>query len=512
MSRSRLPGLLASAAALAVVTATVPAAAVPDDETPAPLPSAPAAVPNYGPVEPDPDPGQVEAGEPTVNLEDGQRVSGVHTVVTTPSVAGENPTDIEIDGEASEDARVTLGAEALEPTDAAYVVDVTAAIEIAYSNYLMVNGERVAILEQIAHVDAHPIDLPAELVTLGHNVVEMHTGTRASTCGINHDDYVVNNFRLQIPGGQQFTNPANPTTGPALGPDGMYNIGDGNCGSSNKPRFLTTEFTVDAEPNEHSGLLLQLDTTELEDGEHTVAIGTAAGASTERTIVVDNSGPALVSSTPAADEHLLGEVAVSAEVADEAGVTGDVALTLDGTPVAADTTISSDTLAAGEHELAVESTDELGNSSRHVVTFTSAPNTPGITDLSPATGATGIGLDAPLAATVTDPHGDDVDATFFVAEPELPSAAYQGAAEELPLGQLDFTGQGEADAAPLAPGDDEVLRSPASEGVTYQRFDVPVGTAGEQIVSWSGEVDPARGARLYVWDAAALTWDLLEDA
>ncbi|MGC5628702.1 metallophosphoesterase [Georgenia sp. Z1344] len=511
MRRSWTSGLLASAAALAVVTATVPAAATPDDGGAIPLPAAPgAAQPDYGPVEPDP--GQVAAGEPTVNVDEGERVSGVHTVVTTPSVAGENPANIEIDGVADEDARVTLGAEALAETDAAFVLDVTAAVEIAYSNYLMVNGERVGILEQIANVNDHPINLPADLVTLGHNEIEFHTGTRASTCGINHDDVVIGNFRLQIPGGEQFSNPANPTTGPAPGADGLYNIGDGNCGSSSKPRFLTTEFTVDAEPNEHSGLLLELDTTALEDGEHTLTVTTDAGATTERTIVVDNTGPALVSSTPTDGDHLLGDAVVTAEVADEAGVTGDVALTLDGTPIAAGTTISSDTLSEGAHELVVESTDALGTTSRHVVEFTSAPNTPGIADLSPATGTAGVGLDAPLAATVTDPHGDDVDATFYVAEPELPSAAYQGTTEELPLGQLDLTGQEEADAAPLAPGDDEVLRSPAAEGVTYQRFDVPVESDGEQIVSWSGEVDPARGARLYVWDGVELAWDLLQDA
>src|SRR5699024_482734 len=135
--------------------------------------------------------------------------------------------------------------------------------------------------------------------------------------------------------------------------------------------------------------------------------------------------PELVSSTPADGDQLLGDAVVTAEVADGAGVTGDVALTLDGDPVAAGTTISSDELAEGAHELVVESTDALGTTSRHVVEFTSAPNTPGVADLSPENGATGVGLDAPLAATVSDPHGDDVDATFYVAEPAAPAAAYQ---------------------------------------------------------------------------------------
>lgn len=140
----------------------------------------------WAPIEPDP--GQVEDGSPTLNLEDAQRISGTHTVVSSPSSPGANPTEIRVDGAAAADARETLGSEYLDETDSALVLDVKAAIEIAYSNYLLVNGERVAILEQIAHVNDHPINVPAELLTTGENSIEFWTGTRASACGLNHDD------------------------------------------------------------------------------------------------------------------------------------------------------------------------------------------------------------------------------------------------------------------------------------------------------------------------------------
>lgn len=216
---------------------------------------------------------------------------------------------------------------------------------------------------------------------------------------------------------------------------------------------------------------------------------------------------------PADGDEVLGEVTIDATLADDAGVAGAPTLTLDGDPINIGDTLSSDEMAAGAHELRIEATDELGNTSVHIVSFTTHPNTPVFGDLSPVSGTSGTEGTVTLSATVTDPHGGDVDTTFYEATPRMPEMAAQGTTPSLPLNQLSFTGQEEAGTDGLAPGDDETLRSPAAEEVTFQRFDVPVDeSSSDQVISWSGEVDPARGARLYVWDGEEQIWQLLQDS
>src|SRR5699024_7082908 len=207
------------------------------------------------------------------------------------------------------------------------------------------------------------------------------------------------------------------------------------------------------------------------------------------------------------------EAAAAARVRDDAGVRAGPEMTLDGEPIENGQTISSDVLAAGEHELIVEAEDDLGNTARHVVTFISVSNTPTFGAMTPETGSKEQPNEVTLGVEVTDPNGRDVTATFYAADPASPDEAYQGTTAEIALNQLDFTGQREVETDALAPGDGKVLRSPAAENTSYQRFDVEVsGGAEEYRVSWSGKVDPARGARLYVWNVADSHWELLQDA
>ncbi|MGO1740052.1 MAG: metallophosphoesterase, partial [Actinomycetaceae bacterium] len=389
--------------------------------------------------------------------------------------------------------------------DATFMVDIGSnAMGISYGNYLVINGTRVTVLEQYSNATTD-IPVPYELLVHGENTITLGTGARTSGCGINHDDFVATDFRLSLADGTEIRDEANPAT---------ITLGDGNCGSNaERPRTLDLTFTIDGEPGEESGLLHAFDTTSVEDGEHAVTATTEAGASTTQTYTVDNTGPALASSTPAVGDTVVGDVVVAAEVADEAGVRGDVTVSLDGAPVRIGDTISSDDLVQGEHELVVQAQDELGNTSRHVVPFTTATNSPTLGEMTPASGTTDVGDAVDLSIDVTDPNGSEVTTTFYAADPARPATAHQGIAEELPLSQLDFTGQEEAATDALRPGDGEVLRSPAGEGVSYQRFDVPVETDGadEMVVSWSGEVDPARGVRLHAWNPAEGSWEQLHD-
>ncbi|MDD9206373.1 metallophosphoesterase, partial [Georgenia sp. 10Sc9-8] len=434
---------------------------------------------------------QEAAGAPALSPGDGTRVTGLATLLATPTT--EDLATITVDGQEVPTAP-TLGA-----GDSEFQVEVGSnSMSRGYGNYLVVNGTRITILETFASETVR-VAVPNELLVVGRNTITLGAGARPSSCGMNHDDFVLNDFRLALADGTEVRDTGNP---------GDIIVGDGNCGSNaTRPRSIDLHFTVDAEPGLGSGLLHVLDTTELDDGAHRVSATTESGAVSTSEIVVDNTGPALVAASPADGGTLRGEATVDVQVDDDAGVRTGPNLTLDGQTVRAGETISSDALPAGDHELVVEAEDELGNTSRHVVTFTSVPNSPAVGGMSPASGSAQQGTDVTLGVEVTDPNADDVTTTFYAAQPSFPDTAHVGTARDLPPSQLNFTGQAEAATGALRPGDGEVLRSPAADGLTYQRFDVTVaGAAADLVVSWTGEVDPNRAVRLHVWDAEELTW------
>ncbi|MEE6286969.1 hypothetical protein V2J52_04795 [Georgenia sp. MJ173] len=503
MSSSRLPRFTAATVGLVMAVTAVPAAAVHAAAPDSPVDTVGEnALTPILPREWEPaaaTPAQEIAGSPTITPADGTRIAGRETLAASSTSSTDPLASLAVNGD-DVPAAPTLG-----DGEASFQVNVGSnSMSRGYSNYLVVNGTRITILETYASTTTD-ISVPYELLVHGENTITLGAGPRPSSCGMNYDDFVLDDFRLALADGTEIRDDANPSD---------ITIGDGNCGSNEtRPRSIDLTFTIGGEPGADAGLLHVLDTTQLPDGAHEVTASTAGGATTTHGLVVDNTGPALIDSTPAAGSVLIGDVALDARVADEAGVRGTPTLTLDGGVVAVGDTISSDDLAAGEHELVVEAEDELGNTARHVVSFTTSPNSANVGAMSPQSGSSEEGSDVTLHAEVVDPNGSDLEATFYAANPTFPDAAYEGTAQELPVSQLDFTGQTEADTVALRPGDGEVLRSPAAEGVTYQRFDVPVEAAAddELVVSWSGEVDPARGVRLHVWNTEKLVWEKATD-
>jgi hypothetical protein len=442
---------------------------------------------------------EAEEGGPALTPADGSVLSRVQTITASP-LEGDPVESLSLDGEQLDTAS-TLG----QGETSSFQVNVGSnSMDRSYSNYLIVNGTRIAILATYASATTD-IAIPYELLTYGENSITLGTGTRPTSCGINHDDFVLDDFRVVLADGTEVRDEANP--------DGLT-LGDGNCGSTaDRPRSVDLTFTIDGEPGEDAGLLHVLDTTSIEDGEHEITATTASGASATHTVTVDNSGPELVSSAPAAGDTLVGETTIAAELADPAGVADDVSLTLDGEEIDLGASISSDELVDGAHELVIEATDELGNESRHVVPFDSRASAPALGAMSPQAGTTGIDGAANLSVDVTDPNGSNVTTTFYSATPSAPSAAWQGEAVELPPSQLDFTRQTEAPVDALATPDGETLAGPDSESVSYQRFDVPVEEdASELVVSWNGQIDPARGVALSVWDVNEQTWDRVAES
>ncbi|MHA7617515.1 metallophosphoesterase family protein [Cellulosimicrobium cellulans] len=425
-------------------------------------------------------------GAPVILPADGALLHGPQTVLATPPAGGEPPVGIELDGTPLTTV-ATLGT-----GSSRFVFTVGSnSIEARYTNHLLVNGQRIDLVDRDYVSETVRIDVPNAFLSPGRNVVRFVTGTYPTACGDNRDDFAISGIALDVTDGT--------ATGVGIAPS--YSMGDGDCGTSTtKPREVDLAFDVTRDADAPAtGLRADVDTTTLADGEHTITSATAAGAAARRTVTTDNTGPAIVSSTPAAGAELASATSLAVELADASGVLSGPDVTLDGEPLELGAPVGPG-LAPGAHTLVVTATDVLGNASTHEIAFTSlgVPDVP--TDLAPAHGTRDVAGSVDLSARVAAPGGGDVTATFSRADVTAPALVAQGESAEVPT-TLPVEGEQPAAADALAPGDDLTLDSPQSRDVTYQRFELPAeGSTAGQVVRWEGVVDPQRLATLHVWD------------
>ncbi|MEV0891199.1 metallophosphoesterase [Promicromonospora sp. NPDC050262] len=432
------------------------------------------------------------AGAPRLTPVDGTLSRGTVTVTGARPADGEGATaQLTVDGDAVETTE-TLGA-----GDAAFSFNVGSnAVDGGAANLLVVNGIETPMGGSYASQRAD-IAIPNEWLRPGDNTVKVVTGTFAGDC--NRDDFTISNLAL--------TPAAGTAAGVGLKPS--YAMGDGTCGSSGTAlREVTLTFTVDAPAR---GLRADVDTTTLPDGEHELAATSTTGETAIRALFTDNSGPALVSATPADGDRLTSAAPLAVAVEDASGVVEGPDVTLDGAEIAVGDPVGPG-LTAGAHTLVVSATDGLGNEVTHEIGFVSAgiPDVPA--DVAPASGTEGVGRSATLRATVAAPDGGDVTARFSAAEILTPNKAWQGSTGAVPT-TLDVRGQKKLSTKALEPGDGRSVTSPASGDVTYQRFDVPVrGRVEAPVLRWEGTADPARLVSLRAWNPDTDAWDVVASA
>ena len=371
-------------------------------------------------------------------------------------------------------------------------------IDATFANVLLVNGIRYVLGGDFVSERANVV-IPNEWLLPGWNTVEFVTGTTATGC--NRDDFTISDIALT---------PAAGTATPQRAKT-SYAMGDGTCGSNiNLFREVDLHFLVtDASAQ---GLRAELDTTQVEDGAHVLAAASTTGEIATRTLLTDNSAPAVASSTPAAGGTITSAVALDVQLDDATGLVGTPELTLDGQPIALGSAVGPG-LAAGTHTIAVTAADALGNAATREIAFTSAgiPDVP--VDLAPAGGATGVGGTMTLQARVAEPDGGDVTAEFQQAEILTPNQGWQGTATGVPT-TLRVPGEANVgDTKALAPGDGLTLDTPASRDVAFQRFDVQVkGHVADPVLRWEGVIDPTRVVSLRAWNLQTSTWDVLASA
>lgn len=367
------------------------------------------------------------------------------------------------------------------------------AAEARFRNYVVVNGFTI-YLDETVQSRSYDLPIPSENLLVGENTIEFRTGALMESCGLNNDDFDLSKISL-IP---------SQGTATGVGIATRYQMGDGSCGTgSTRLTVAPLKFTIDAPP---MGLRADVDTTAYADGKHIVKAVTESGAVSQRTYRIDNSAPAVTSTIDNGD-HLTTGTVLQVNATDATGVAGEVELEIDGTPVVNGATVGTG-MKAGTHTLKITATDVLGNTDTTTLTFTTASIPDAIVDAQ----ATESGEDVVLSATVTDPDGGDLTATFYRADANLPAEVTNGHATELPT-TLDVSGE-KAIAKGLMPSDDNTIESIASEDLTYQRFDIPVEGLNRDGLQaqWQGIVDPARSVSLYLWNTSTAQWELTDSA
>ncbi len=433
-------------------------------------------------------------GAPLVTPADGTIAKGVQTVFATQRSGAEGGVaSLTVDDGATSSVPVLGAGEAILSFNVG-----SNSIEGRYHNLIYVNGMKLDIGGD--HVSSRvDVAFPNEWLQPGANTIQLVTGGVDSTCGVNRDDFTVSTLALA------------PAVGSAagVGLKASYAMGDGSCGSNaTLLREVALQFSVDAAAQ---GLRADLDTTTLADGAHTIAAASTTGDIATRTLVTDNSGPAVVSSVPAAGATITQAVALDVRLEDASGVLSGPDVTLDGAPVTLADPIGPG-LAAGEHRLAVTAVDGLGNGVTHEIVFTSAgiPDAPD--ELAPASGTEGVGDTVTLSANVAEPDGGAVTATFAQAEILTPNQIWQGTSPEVPT-TLDVEGEKVAGPDVLLPDDGLTLDTEATRDVAWQRFDVMVkGHVDAPVLRWAGTIDPDRLASLRAWNLTTGAWDVLASA
>lgn len=428
-----------------------------------------------------------EPGTPDLNVKDGD-IAHAQTIFYDIAREGSEPVArYELDGKPV-DAIETMG----EGTSKFKFHIGKNSSEARYGSTLYFNGISYPLTDRNYADEDVAIEIPNAYLKPGRNKITMVTGTIQSGCGTNHDDFDLTKIDLEFPKG---------SVTPVDIKD-KYAMGDGNCNvNSTKLREATFEFDLDSST---TGLALSLNTAEYPDGEHTVSAVTTGGKRITRTVIFNNNGPKLVSSTPAERSKLTKATELAIELEDVVGVDESATqIILDGTPVKVGDKIGAG-LAEGKHTLVVKAKDKLGIESESTVTFTSAAIPGGHV----STKASDDGKPKKqLSATLHDEGDAEYETTFHLAKANQPSAGFEGTSVEIPT-ELNPKSESKVNLADVANTDDKSDRSPAAKNTSWQRFDVKVGDFAEgSLVQWVGDVDPQRTANLLVWNHKTNAWD-----
>jgi len=351
------------------------------------------------------------------------------------------------------------------------------------------------------------IQLTGQILRPGENTITWFAGVDEALGDGNYDDFELQNVWLVLADGTVLKDPARP--------DGTtYRLGDNEVGAELERTWtFTVPPVADPRPSYPPGVGYLLKTAGLSDGDHVVTLVAEGPAGTEKLhhhVTVDNGAPVVSGLSPEAGDVVKGSFLLDATVTDEGDARPTIDARLDGTPVQLGDTISTDDLGDGPHTFSVVVTDAAGNYADASSTFTTVGETPDAPQLvGPLDGSSGLGTQADLSVTATDPSEEELHVDFLQATRSGPPVAGRvGSAD----GDVPAPASGAGtpvDPAAVAASDDTYVTSDPSGDTPYQRYDVKVSKVrGAKYVdlSWEGRVAADRDAVLSVWDVDQQAW------
>ncbi|WP_314104320.1 lamin tail domain-containing protein, partial [uncultured Frigoribacterium sp.] len=442
-----------------------------------------------------------------LNVAEGQ---GVRGTVALAAAGSATPPDVRlsVDGAEVDDVERALEREA-------YFAFEAGGVNTYFRNGVLLGDDVLTIFDDgiFEGVETITTKVPLAAVRPGEPLtLSVWAGTKAAPelSPENNDDFTVQNLRLVLPDGR--------TLRPAGydDPSRVLQMGD----SAGKLDFFDAVFTV---PDDAFGALShQWDTTAVGDGPHVVAARGAGGAeSISRTVLVDNTAPAITTDVEQGAEYR-GEFLLTGTADDAGSGVATFVTTLDGEPVQLPFRASSVDLPGGEHLLSLTATDAVGNASRTDVPFTTPVEQPSGQAVLPAEGAEVTEGEVELRARVDDPSGDalrvdfargyELDAanggvtsrsgTTDVAT-EVDGATPASAAGARALSTDDVAAIGGVDGIDAEVSSDTAL--------PYQVFDVAVpagaGSEHQTKLTWTGSADTGAKVLMYVRNTTTNAWE-----
>ena len=315
-------------------------------------------------------------GTVRVNVNDGEILSGVQTITAND---GNNNADtvIKVDGE-EQTTRKTL-------EDGAYFLIKTSGIDSYFKNAITApcgdnlreiitfyGSWRETPTSRAIHVDnkyfvyneeTDSYDVTLTVWAGGHGTPfeEIYDVVKDA----NHEDFSVSGLQLKLANGNSYLptliTPDNAKTNTDTSLEASHVIGD----SAGMSPYMNVTFSVPVADAEAVGIAL--DTTTLEDGEHTIT-AIAGDKTTTTRVVVDNKAPeinlGITQGATIYDDIIIDGTMIT----DENGV-DEVVVALDDEVIEIPKTIIPRELTAGEHTIKVVATDVAGNVATSQITF-----------------------------------------------------------------------------------------------------------------------------------------------
>ncbi|MFS0726953.1 S-layer homology domain-containing protein [Paenibacillus sp. 1P07SE] len=440
-----------------------------------------------------------------LNVQEGDILSGTHTIKATAQEAQPESVAIELGSDAAELYR------ALEH-DAYFVFD---AIDVNYyfKNAVTMGNEILyTFMDTINEYTTLTYPIEAWRLQQGENKIQIRAGSKAGPFDDrpeeNKDDFQVKNVRLVLADGTTFYDPT-------------YGSRELRMGDS-AGKLEDAEFVFHLPLDQLKAQATDWDTRAVPDGEHIVTAKTGEETVSVE-ILVDNTPPSIAAMVEDGRMYR-GAIRLDAVVSDALSGVDTVEAELDGNSISLPYATSSGQLVPGEHQLIIRATDKVGNLQEQIIVFSVPDENPLQPQLvGPSHGQSGVSLNPELRVKASDPTDDLLTVSFFRgfkydANRAAGFKAVQGASATEPPPVMTPAGETPLTAAELdliGAKDGEYLIHDATEKFPYHRFEIALDGSVKPTdrvdIVWSGKSLDGRKVSLYAWSPGAGKWALLDE-